>query len=226
MVTDLIMPDKGDSITVKIIGKIEKSGKKEDRKNSKMLSGDFYCPVRIWAIRGHRFDNIYKMKITKTLWNSLDNELTIREEFGELGEELGGDDIKDDNESGSENIYKIDEDLECIVGKIMTISGIPDTSRTYKNKYGIMEPAKMFKVTIREDLEEIEKIGGQEFIDVCKKESKNNDRCININFSSIHTALLIKEISEKQTHGRIDTDKKGKKDNKIKELDTYWDYSN
>jgi len=215
---DLIMPEKGDSITVKIIGKIEKAGKKEDRKDSKMLSGDFYCPVRIWAIMGHKLDNIYKMKITKTLWNSLDDELTIREEFGELG----GGDIKDDDESGNENMYKIDEDLECIVSKIITISGVPDTSRIYKNKYGIMEPAKMFKVTIREDFEEIEKIGGQEFIDACEKERKNNDRCININFTAIHTALLIKEITEKKTYGIIKTDTKDTKGKNIKGIDDYW----
>jgi|CXWL01.1.fsa_nt_gi hypothetical protein len=202
---DLVMPEKGENITVKIIGKVEKT-----------KGSDFYCPVRIWAIRGHRFDNIYKMKITKTLWNSLDDELIMREEFGELG----GDDIRDGDESGNENPYKIDEDLECIVGKILTISGVPDTSRTFKNKYGIMEPAKMFKTNIREDLEYIEKIGGQEFIDVCEKERKNNDRCISTNFTTINTVLLIKEISEKKTYGIIKTDKKGKKD---KGLDDYWD---
>lgn len=208
---DLIMPEKGDSITVKIIGKIEKTGKKED-------SGDFYCPVRIWAIIGHKLDNIYKMKITKTLWNSLDDELTIREEFGELG----GGDIKDDDESGNENTYKIDEDLECIMGKIMTIGGVSDTSRTYKNKYGIMEHPKMFKVTIREDLEEIERIGGQEFIDVCEKERKNNDKCIDVNFTAIHTMKLLKEVSERKTYGIIKTDKDGEENKKIKGLDDYW----
>lgn len=209
--TDLIMPDIGDNITVKIIGKIEKAGKKEG-------SGDFYCPVRIWAIIGHKLDNIYKMKITKTLWNSLDDELAIREEFGELG----GGDIKDNDESGNENSYKVDEDLECIVGKIMTISGVPDTSRIYKNKYGIMEPAKMFKVTIREDFEEIEKIGGQEFIDVCKKERKNNDKCIDVNFMAIHTMKLLKEISERKTYGIIKTDTKDTKGKNAKGLDNYW----
>ncbi len=198
---DLVMPEKGENITIKIIGKVEKT-----------KGNDFYCPVRIWAIRGHRFDNIYRMKITKTLWNSLDNELTIREEFGDFG----GGDLRDDNE----NTYKIDEDLECIVGKILTISGISDTSRNYKNKYGIMEPAKMFKVNIREDLEEIEKIGGQEFIDICEKERKNNYKCIDINFTAIHTMKLLKEISERKTYGIIKTDKKGKKD---KGLDDYWD---
>lgn len=207
MVIDLVMPEKGENITVKIIGKIEKAGKKED-------SSNFYCPIRIWAIRGHRFDNIYNMKITKTLWNSLDNELTIREEFGELG----GGDIGNGDENINENSYKIDEDLECIVGKIITISGISDTSRSYANKYGVMEHPKMFKATIREDLEEIERIGGQEFIDACEKEMKNNDRCININFTSIHTMRLLKETSERKTYGIIKTDKKCKK---VKGIDNY-----
>lgn len=189
------MPDKGESITVKIIGKIDK-GKEE-----------FYCPVRIWAIRGHKLDNIYKMKMTKTLWNSLDSELTIREEFGEF-----------------DDLYKIDEELECIIGKIITISGISDTSRSYRNKYGDIEYPKIFKVTIREDLEEIEKIGGQEFICACEKERDNNDRCISTNFTTIHTMSLLKEASERKTHGIIKMGKDDKEDNKIKSLDTYWDY--
>ncbi|MBU0777836.1 hypothetical protein KKF82_06220, partial [Patescibacteria group bacterium] len=162
---------------------------------------------------------IYKMKITKTLWNSLDDELTIREEFGELG----GGDIKDDDESGNENTYKIDEDLECIVGKIMTIGGVPDISRTYKNKYGIMEHPKMFKVTIREDLEEIEKIGGQEFIDAREKERKNNEKCIDVNFTAIHTMRLLKEVSERKTYGIIKTYTKDTKGKNIKGLDNYWE---
>lgn len=196
---ELVMPDKGESITVKIIGKIDSKNKE-----------DFYCPIRIWAIRGHKLDNIYKMKMTKTLWNSLYSELTIREEFGEF-----------------DDLYKIDEDLECIVGKIITISGISDTSRSYRNKYGDIEYPKIFKVTIREDLEEIEKIGGQEFICACEKERDNNDRSISTNFTTIHVALLIKEVSEKKTHGIIDIgkkDKKEKKDKNIKDLDDYWNY--
>jgi len=199
------MPNIGENITVKIIGKVEK-GKE-----------DFYCPIRIWSIRGHRLDNIYRMKITKTLWNSLDNELIIREEFGEFG----GSDIGNDDENENENLYKIDEDLECIVGKIITISGISDITRSYKNKYGVVEYPKIFKTTIREDLQEIEKIGGQEFIDACNKERENNDRCINTNFTTINTMRLMKEVSERKTYGIIKTDKKGKKD---KGLDDYWNY--
>jgi hypothetical protein len=104
----------------------------------------------------------------------------------------------------------------------MTIDGVPDTSRIYKNRYGIMEPAKMFKVTIREDLEEIEKIGGQEFIYACEKERKNNDRCIEANFTSIHTMRLLKDVSERKTSGIIKTDTKDTKSKNIKGLDNYW----
>ncbi len=109
----LIMPRKLENITVKIVGKVIKSGEKKPR---------FHCPVYIW---GDPKKNIFQLEITSTLWRSLDSELVSRYE-------LGG----DANE-------ELDDDLEILIGKIITITGIPDINRAYITKDGGTDSPKL-----------------------------------------------------------------------------------
>lgn len=140
----LIMPEKLKNITVKIV------------KAPYRVGDDVYCDVRIF---GDLQRNTFRMKITKTLWHSLYDQLVARFE-------LGG----DADES-------IDKDLNCIVGKMITVYGIPDINRAYETKDGNVDSPKIFKVDIREDLEEAEKIGGEVFNVAVDRQLTNNIAC-------------------------------------------------
>lgn len=172
----LILPGIGESITVKITGDIENTGNKL-----------WYCDCKIWGLRnmirsndGSEKENKFRLQITKSIWISLYQELKIREEM--LFEECGNE--------------KIDPELECVIGKIITITGrqIEDMA-FYDGSYG-----KIFLVNIREDLEELERIGGNEFEKGVKTELEKCNSCIYRNINPI------KKVKNVDTHGVIRLD--------------------
>lgn len=142
------MPEKLREITVKVV------------KAPYDIGEEIYCDVRIF---GDVQRNVFRMKISKTLWHSLYQKLVDRFE-------LGGD-------SGEE----IDENLECISGKIMTIYAKPDMKRAYVTKDGGVDSPKIFDVYFKEDLEELEKTGGDDYINAVNKENRRSSECIKIN---------------------------------------------
>lgn len=142
------MPEKLREITVKVV------------KAPCDVGEEIYCDVRIF---GDIQRNIFRMKISKTLWHSLYQRLVERFE-------LGGD-------AGEE----IDENLECITGKIMTIYAKPDINRAYVTKDGGVDSPKIFDVDFREDLEELERIGGDLYKQAVDKENRRSSECIKVN---------------------------------------------
>ncbi len=156
-ILQLVMPDKYEQLSVKIMSKIERHGSK-----------NYQCKVRIF---GDEDNILFKMQVTisiiKSLWE-------VFEFWG-----LGGD-----------TNQEMDDDLICAIGKIITIKGIPDPKRTFQNKKGEWEMAKIFKVEIREDLEEIEQkwkkgeMSQDEFNSIVTKEWKGNS-CIPKNAANI-----------------------------------------
>lgn len=141
------MPEKLREITVKIVKAPYVVGDVGD---------DICCDVRIW---GDPDRDIFRMKISKTLWHSLYQRLVERYE-------LGGD-------AGEE----IDENLECIVRKVVTIKAIPDINRAYTTKEGGLDSPKIFNVEFREDLEEAERIGGDIYNNAVDTVIINNKAC-------------------------------------------------
>lgn len=129
------------------------------------VGDNIYCDIRIF---GDIKKNIFRMNISKTLWHSLYQKLVERFE-------LGGD-------AGEE----IDENLECITGKIMTIYAKPDMKRAYVTKDGGIDSPKIFGVEFREDLEELEKIGGDDYIDAVNKENRRSSECIKVNMNQTY----------------------------------------
>lgn len=142
------MPEKLREITVKIV------------KIPYIIGEDVFCDIRIF---GDIQRNIFRMKISKTMWYSMYKSLVDRFE-------LGGDE-------GEE----IDENLECITGKIMTIYAKPDINRAYTTKDGGVDSPKIFNVEFREDLEETERIGGDVYNQAVDKENRKASECIKIN---------------------------------------------
>jgi len=140
----LKMPEKLREITIKII------------KAPYIIGKDVFCDVRIW---GDPDRYVFRMKISKTMWNSLYQKLVDRFE-------LGGD-------AGEE----IDKNLECIVRKVITIYAIPDIKRAYINKQGDTDSPKIFNVEFREDLEEAERIGGDIYNNAVDRVIINNKAC-------------------------------------------------
>lgn len=189
---ELVLPDKAESITVKIHGKMEKAGESKD--------SNYFLPVYIW---GDVKKTVFRMKITKTIWRSIDDILTMRYE-------LGGD-------AGDESV---DEDLQCLIGKIITITGIPDMKRIFINKEGKADSPKIFIVDLREDLMDIEREGGQIYIDTVNEEYSKSNGCVYVNLTmadNVASMLLAKEKALK---------KKEKIAEKIKKLgDGGWNIS-
>lgn len=187
-ILQLIMPDKFEQISVKIMSKIERHGEK-----------NYQCKVRIF---GDEDNILFKMQVTVSIIKSL---WEVFEFWG-----LGGD-------TGQE----MDDDLICTIGKIITITGIPDQKRVFQNKEGKWETTKIFNVEIREDLEEIEQkwkkgeISQDEFDDIVQKEWKGNS-CIPKN------AINVKANTEKMIREKERKDKRKNRDDiskKMKKLD-------
>lgn len=128
---DLIMPDKWKEITVKIVCLPYIRGE------------DVYVDVRIF---GNPNEWTYRMKFGKTLWYSIYEHLQ-----------------KLDSSRFSEELEPscIDEQLEYLNGRIITIKGIPDSKRTFVKKDGTIESPKIFTVNFRSDLEEAESMGSE-----------------------------------------------------------------
>ncbi len=121
-----------------------------------IIGKDVYCDVRLF---GDAERNVFRMKIGKTLWYSLYEKLVERFELGgDVGEE-------------------IDDSLECITRKVITIRAIPDIKRAYINKEGDVDSPKIFSVEFREDLEEAERIGGDIYNNAVDKVVINNRAC-------------------------------------------------
>lgn len=165
---ELTLPDKTESITVKIYGKMEKAGESKD--------SNYFLPVYIW---GDVKKTVFRMKITKTIWRSIDDILAFRYELGgDAGDEI------------------VDEDLQCLIGKIITITGVPDMKRIFINKEGKADSPKIFIVDLREDLMEVEREGGQVYIDAVKKEYSKSNGCVYVNLTmadNVASMLLAKE---------------------------------
>lgn len=142
------MPEKLREITVKIV------------KTPYIIGEDVFCDVRLF---GDTERNVFRMKISKTMWYSMYKNLVDRFE-------LGGDE-------GEE----IDDNLECITRKIMTIYAKPDINRAYATKDGGIDSPKIFDVCFREDLEELERIGGDLYNQVVNKENIKGSECIKVN---------------------------------------------
>lgn len=155
MIINLKMPEKLREITVKIV-------------KTYIVGKDVFCDVRLF---GNSERNVFRMKISKTMWRSMYKGLVDRFE-------LGGD-------AGEE----IDENLECITGKIMTIYARPDINRAYATKDGGVDSPKIFDVDFREDLEEAERIGGDVYNNAVNKEVLKNRRaleCHNANMAQTY----------------------------------------
>lgn len=169
-----------EEITVKII------------KAPYLVGDDVFCDVRIWGDTNR--DNIFRLKIGKTLWHSLHKELVMRFELGgNAGEE-------------------IDSQLECIVRKVITIRAVPDISRSYVDKSGKTDSPKIFKVQLREDLEDVEIIGGSEYNEAVNRELINNRSCRNCVATNIE---LVNETSRKEKEKEENRKKKEKIAEKI-----------
>lgn len=142
---------------------------------------NYQCRVRIF---GDEDNILFNMKVTisiiKSLWDAF--------EFWSLG---------------GDTDQEMDDDLICIIGKIITIKGVPDPKRTFQNKDGKWETAKIFKIEIREDLDKIEQrwkkgeISLDEFNDVVLKEWEHNS-CIPKNFSNVEKLKEEKSKEEKE----------------------------
>lgn len=121
-ILELIFPERSESITVKIIGSIERHG------NATGKDARFYCNVRIWAWDDKKY-NIFKMKVTPSLWWSIHEGLKFREESG--------------------MDLEIDKQLICVIGKIMTIDAIIDIKKSFIKKDGSIDFPKFFKIRFR-----------------------------------------------------------------------------
>lgn len=172
--TDLIMPDKHQSITVKIIGPPYISG------------DDAYCDVKLFGIPRNE---TFKMKIGKTLWVSLYEQLENRFVFGGDSDE------------------ELDDNLEILSGMIITIEGEPDLSRSYWNsKENRPDSPKIFEVTLREDLVDAEIAGGDIYNQVVDKEVRRNKKsfeCLKVNMAQIYDREIKKlerEIKKEKRH--------------------------
>lgn len=195
--TRLIMPNKYESITVKIIDspytedklrKGEKGDKEEENEEN------IYCDVIIWG--DVRRDRIFKMLITKTLWHSLYRELVYRFELGgDIGEE-------------------IDSDLKCLSGRVITIRGISDFNRSFQTKSRNIDNPKIFDVKLREDLEDIERLGGEEYVKRIQKE---------LSVVALENLKIIDDKDKKKIElaEKIKRKKIDEKDNKVTKIVEY-----
>jgi hypothetical protein len=104
---------------------------------------DVFCDVQLF---GNPKKWTYRMKIGKTLWYSIYDHLQTLD-HNRFSEEL--------------EPSVINENLEYLNGRIITVRGIPDSKRTFVKKDGNIESPKIFVVDFRSDLEEAETIGGE-----------------------------------------------------------------
>lgn len=95
---------------------------------------------------------IYRVKIGKTIWHGIYKYLRT---------------LEDDplNKFMPEEVqFKIDEKLEYLSGRVITIRGIPDSSRTFVKKDGTVDSPKIFAIEFKPELEDAERIGGEVYL--------------------------------------------------------------
>ena len=124
------MPDKWHEITVKIV-------------SVPYIDGDNVYANVIMFGNPQKWE--FRMKFTKTLWHSIYSHL----------QEL-------DNNRFSTKLEPsvLQESLEFLNGRIVTIRGVADENVSFKTKEGKVEFAKKFVVKFRGDLEEAVTLGG------------------------------------------------------------------
>lgn len=128
------MPDINEEITLKIVGSPYKE------------RDSFFVDVKMW---GNPQGWIFKMKIGKTLFNSLYDDLLLEEELSSF--------MSNDTDRKS----SIDKALKVLDGKIITVRGLLNEGASFKDKDGNIRRGKIFKVKIRGDLQRVEKEGGE-----------------------------------------------------------------
>jgi hypothetical protein len=125
------MPEKYKEITIRIV-------------SAPYIAGnDAYCNVQMW---GNPNDWVYRMKLGKTLWFSIYDHL-----------------LKIDNCRFSEELEPsvLQENLEYLNGRIITIRAVSDLNVSFKTKDGKTEYGKKFVADFRRDLEEADREGGE-----------------------------------------------------------------
>ena len=188
MVLHLIMPEIYEEITVKVIDLAYVKGV------------DVYAPVILWGDpKAYRFE----MKITKTVWYGI---------YGYL-QELENDPLN--KMVPEEAQFKIDEQLSFLKGRILTIRGIPDESRSFVTKSGKVEYAKIFRVKFEVDLEDAERDGKETYKEAIFKyviDNYSSRDCRLANTAAAKNAEIKKENKEKEKE-----DKKKEKESKFAE---------
>lgn len=181
------MPDKNEEITVRIVS------------NPYIVGNDVYCNVQLW---GNPNEWTYRMKFGKTLWHSIYEHLS----------ELENDPF---NILMGDSAFKIDEGLEYLNGRIITIRGVSDSKMSFKTKEGKLEYGKKFIVEFKGDLEEVERIGG----DAYKKALFETvlDNTMGINCIVANSDLAKFEIEKAKEKELKKEEKKKEKENKEKE---------
>ena len=123
------MPEKYKEITIRIVSAPYVAG------------NDAYCNVQMW---GNSQKWTFRMKLGKTLWWSIYQYL----------QEM-------DNSRFSEDLEPsvLQENLEFLNGRVVTIRAVPDERMSFKTKEGKIEYGKKFIAKFRGDLEEAERLG-------------------------------------------------------------------
>ena len=140
-----------------------------------------YVDVKLF---GNPNNWIYRMKIGKTLWHSIYKHLS------EKGVTSGN--------------------LEYLNGRIITIRGIPDITRSFESKNGKLENPKIFSVSFEYELEDAERIGGEVYKNAVGNAVFNVmcEECI------IANSNLAKQKIEKEQTKEIKRKQKRSKENK------------
>lgn len=193
MVLDLIMPKIHEEITVKVIDLPYIRGE------------DVFAPVIMWGDpKRYRFE----MKITKTIWYGIEKHLkSLEDDMFNL--------ILDEKDK-----FKIDEDLSYLKDRIITIKGIPDTTRSFVTKNGKKEYPKIFNVEFRSDLEEAQTLGGDVYVGAVFEHVINNYLCKECRM--VNTNLSRNDIIKRENKEKEKEEKKKEKTEKKIEKEVEW----
>lgn len=174
----LDLPKIGESITVKVTGKVEiktRKGKEGKEENN------YVCPCIIWCDKRRkpeRYGNLFGLKLNG-LWSLFETYQQL-EEF--VGEE-----------------YKLDKDLLRIVGDILTIKCTEEVKDNDTNKI-----LGNYIIEIREDLKEIDKIGSpEEIINAKKNDYHNGSKCVDRNMMKVDEEWMAWKRGVSKTGGII-----------------------
>lgn len=183
------MPEKYCEVTIRIVSAPYVSG------------SDAYMDVQMW---GNPQKWTYRMKLGKTLWFSIYKYL----------QEM-------DNSRFSAELEPsvLQENLEFLNGRIITIQANNDINVSFKTKDGKLDYGKKFSAKFRGDLEEAERLGGEFYKKAFFETVLDNSEgaaCININ--SKLAKLTIQLAKEKEEEKKLkQEDKKKAKEEKQKQ---------